>query len=115
MILDKLTDVLLLSPKSVRLKLPEPLIVFELTLEAFAVIGMELTTIYTSSDDCFEKLTDINEDIGLTPCYDLSAAYCAITYLFDLEKYEDVFESVDLDNVAVKHKYNNTSFVEMCI
>lgn len=97
------------------------------------MIGMDLTTIYTSTDECFtlqnllssgvlsqqfqtfEKLTTVHENIALTPCYDLSAAYCAATYLFDNEKYKEVFETIDSDHVAVKDTYNNTSFVEMCV
>ena len=63
----------------------------------------------------FQNLTNIHENIALTPCYDLSAAYCAFTYLFDKERYEEIFESIDLDHVAVKEKYNNTSFIEFCL
>lgn len=97
------------------------------------MFGMELTNIYTSTDQCFtlknllgkggtlseqfekfQNLTEVYENIALTPCYDLAAAYCAFTYLFEQEKYAEIFEAVELDQVAVKEKYNNTSFVEFC-
>ena len=97
------------------------------------MFGMELTNIYTSADQCFtlknllgkggtlskqfekfQNLTEVYENIALTPCYDLAAVYCAFTYLFEQEKYTEIFETVELDHVAVKEKYNNTSFVEFC-
>lgn len=97
------------------------------------MFNMELTTIYASSDECFTlqnllstgglskqfqtfvKMTDLHENIALTPCYDLCAAYCAYTYLFDREKHKEVFESIDQEHIVVKDSYNNTSFVELCL
>lgn len=115
-------------------KEPEKIGLSKMQVALSIMFGMELTTIYTSSDKCFtlenllsergtlskqfenfQNLTNIHENIALTPCYDLSAAYCAFTYLFDKERYEEIFESIDLDHVAVKEKYNNTSFIEFCL
>ena len=65
-----------------------------------------------------ENFKILKRDIGLTPCYDLAAAYCAITYLLDPDQHGCIFEDVE-DNgceyIVIRERYNTSRFVELCM
>ena len=108
-----------------------------------SMFGLEFGKIYVSSDPCFEMLnlqssgspaksmsnlikefrafevmTVAKGDVGLTPCYDLAAAYCAITYLLDPDQHGAIFEDVkegEFEHIVIRERYNTSRFVELCM